>query len=205
MNAEINENLYFLNVQNKPGTKGCFLKNTLAPPYKKPRLPFGGKSSTVHRLLEPLKIAHSLLIQELVRVEENLPHQYYDLHEVYNVEKLCLPEESYYHIGQKYFAKQVGLPFLIEGFFLRAGDSFLRYTFDLTPFFPGDYEYPGYKTFDLPKTFFNTVKEAAGFYNEYATKLFDKGFIIMPVKFVDALAGSYPEKPLPDGAILLNI
>lgn len=205
MNADINKNWYLLTLQNRTGTKGCWLRNTLDPSYKKPRLPFGGTSAKVHRLLEPLKIAHALMIQALAQVEENLDHQCFDLQNVYNIETHFDPTDDYRYIGQEYFSRQIGIPFLVEGFFLQYHGDYLRFSFDLTPLFPHGYQYGGYETFDIPRSIFNPIKVAADFYNEYVQRLFDIDFLIIPVKFMDALAGSYPRTPLPDGVVLLDI
>ncbi|MDL1966349.1 MAG: hypothetical protein LWW90_06740 [Candidatus Desulfofervidus auxilii] len=195
------DNVPLLFLQNKRGTRGCYLKNSLYPPYKKPRLPFGERSAIIHRLLRPLKVAHSLLVnifEEMVGID---PEKYRLIREIYRAELYDF-DADYYELGKIWFQNNCPFPMTIVGFYIQSWSS-ERYAFslELTSLnLPGKLGFPD----DLDSSIFYPVSLAARFYNDCVAELYDHDLLLFPSEFCDALSSFYPAYPLPENTILLE-
>lgn len=183
----IDTGAFLLYLQNKEGKRVC-LSNTRCPPYRKPRLPFAGKSPTVHHLLKPLKVAHTFLVKAIMELAYNPPEGFYGFQELYNIERTTDYWDERPEIGDKYLCSDMLHPFLVSGFCLNAGNhEHLSFSFDLSPFYADYPEYKGYKKNNLTLDMFQRFIQAASFYNEYAQELFKKGFIVIPHEFIETI------------------
>lgn len=190
---------FLLKLQNRQGTQGCYIENTMKPPYKTPALPFDGINPIVHDLLQSLKAAHTTMAQQLVMLQGFVPVGCLGIREVYKPE-LDYPDmvesSDYIDIGRRYFSDGAKHPFLVEGFCI--SDNLSRcfcYSFDLSP-----YKLLNTKHFSeigMDADHLMTLEYASLFYNECVSKLFDIGIILNHPKFSDALAFAYPALPLP--------
>ena len=191
---------FLLKLQNRQGTKGCYIENSMTPPYKTPALPFGETNPIVHDLLQSLKSSHTTMAQQLVMLQGFLPVGYRGIREVYKPE-LDYPDlfdDGYSEsidTGRRYFSDGAKHPFLVDGFCVSDFESrCFCYSFDLSP-----YKFLKSKPFleiGMEADHLLTLEHASLFYNECVSKLFDVGIIIYPPKFSDVLAFAYPEVPL---------
>ncbi len=203
---QIDPNAFLLSLHNKTGRQGCWLKNSMHPPYKKPRLPFGGKSATVHGLLKPLKTAHALMARQLVSMEETLRGVFDRCLFVYKA-GIAYPDllEEYAQ-GKRWFADGCPFPFVVEGLgFVDLDGRFFAYSFDLTPFSISECRADFHAVKGLDKSTFDMLGATAAFYNEYIELLFQKGYLVYPVAYTDKLFPLYRTVGLPKGVELLEI
>ena len=197
----------YLCLRSKMERKECILKNSCYPPYKKPRLPFGGMSSKVHQLLRSLKTAHVWMASEHIRLVENLPAGYSLDRVLYSIDLSYDYWMAASEIGKAFFEDQSWRPFLAKGLVVSNENSEdLHCSFDLTPFYDGyEYpEYPGYSKINESIVPVEAMKTAAGFYNECVDSLFEQGFLVFPLFYVDGLAGFYPPETI-EGAPIVEI
>jgi len=168
---------------------------------------FGGMSAKVHQLLQPLKIAHTSMASEYIRLGERLPDGYSLDRVLYNIDRSYDYWMTAFEIGKEFFEEQRWKPFLAMGLVVSNSDSEdLHCSFDLTPFYDGcEYpEYPGYSKIDESIAPVEPLKTAAAFYNECVERLFEIGFLVFPLFYVDGLAGLYPVETI-DGALIVEI
>ena len=200
------DNSGILYLQNKKGTLGCILKNTFCPPYKKPRLPFGGKSAKVHGLLRSLKIAHAFLVKEHLQLEESIPAGHLLGYVLYDIDALFDDSTSALEIGRAYWRDpRLSRPFLAAGFeILKPRDPQgyvnLKYAYDLCPF--GLCRHADAEI--VADINIEPLKTAAGFYNDCVAAFYEADFLIMPTRYVDEWS-ILPPEILPYTVPLLEI
>ena len=102
-------------LHNRAGTMGCYLENTLYPPYKKPRLPFAGKSALIHHLLKPLKFAHACQVLFAVEIPRIDPRKYRSARALYTLEVENIDAE-YYDLWKRWSESGFLYPLTISGF-----------------------------------------------------------------------------------------
>lgn len=200
---EVNRDYFLLYAYSKKGMKGCFLKNSFSPPYKKPPLISLGMPPNIHDLLRPLKIAHMLLVDRLVQLGENPVGNYHLTHVIYNVERLFPYDCELTVIAKSCLSQKNPMPFLVDGFCLENNDGLLRYSLELAPFFDIESQYERYYRFDTSKLFIHPLKTAAMFYNECVEALHAKGVYILPHAFVDVFS-CFSDFGLPPGSICFD-
>lgn len=197
-----NDHTPLLILHNRAGTKGCYLKNTLYPPYKKPRLPFAGKSALIHHLLRPLKFAHACQVLFAVEIPGIDPRKYRAVRALYTVELEDI-DADYYDLWKIWSGSGFLHPLTISGFYLLDW-SHAAYVFslDCSPFnFPGKHGYPD----DIDPCVFKLPGLAADVYNECVQELFENDLLLFPAFFSDVLSDLYPAYSLPESTPLFEI
>ncbi|MDX9785479.1 MAG: hypothetical protein RBT11_01790 [Desulfobacterales bacterium] len=198
--------LNILALRSKMDKKALFLKNTMRPPYKKPRLPFGEKSAKVHRPLQSLKIAHAWMVMSIVNIQEHLPDELLLCSLIYT------PELYFGSVGyppgvwKEYLKADSDVPWLVSGFYVR--DVALRklsaFSFDLSPLAPFEKGLSFSET-GLSSSDVKTLGYAADFYNGCVDDLHTNGFFVFPKVFVDAFDGLHFFPLTPGGSLLAEI
>ncbi|MFZ5764162.1 MAG: hypothetical protein ACOY4H_01035 [Thermodesulfobacteriota bacterium] len=176
--------------------KAVYLRISRDPRYRKPRLPFSGSATWLHRQLEPWKIA-------CVCLEESLPEtpgvdfqRYRHIRALYR----CEVEDDFHAeqcvLGKRWLDSGAPYPMTVEGFclFSWSGQLFVIAS-DLSPL-PDVAALPFPKDFDL--NLVGPLSVAAGFYNHYVAALYEKGYLLFPSFLIEPpllhLVHPFPEE-----------
>ena len=189
-------------LRSRAGTMACVLKNSMMPPYKNPRLPFGESWPMLHDLLQPLKVAHTLMEKQLSHISKNLPGLFHRAFVIYRPEIEFPDEETTYYQGEMWLDDGAQSPCTADGFcFHDTNNRILAYSFDFnlldfsTIRFASCADIGGLNLDQI-----EIISSAASFYNESVKLLFDIGWLIFPIDFVDSLSLAADIFGQPNGA-----
>lgn len=192
-NTEPTDTAPLLVIHEREGINGLVLRNDLNPRYKKPSLPFGGRSAKVHHHLRELKVSQTLMMECLVNFQETLWERYSQLGLVLSMELWNFEAE---YVDQRQNWIDEGMPFapIVSGLLLHMDPGENHYvSFDDRSF---NHSYLKGVPRDETMTILGPLFTAIRFYNESVTALFESDFMIYPAYFWLQKAQFYPMLPL---------